>query len=541
MPEGFSTRQSEPRHHDFYFIYSERDLPLVREVQARLEARNISVCCADEKFSLSDQALAAALEGSIEHSDRIIWFLTPNLLKSPMPDVMRLEQKLTHGLHAEHFWIDVERQYAKNLAEWEFALENAHYLSSNDLAQRLIEKFSQATMPSLSEPRSLPDDIKYHFFLSYAYEDLPEVQRVRDELSRRGYSAFQHSDKIRAGDSISTVIEQAIKQSQVIVFFLSRASVLKDKSEWMIWEHARSENSHNCVYVCVNINLHDIQSSSYWAFCLRRPHLRLEDTNFYSQLEATLGEVVGAADHQHTRPTDFAPIRATFQSLLHQLSPTWLSKIGLGPKDQQPREHNGLDWSAMRAACVLLLILAPAASATPKVVRDHSHLDLRRALDSNDGEVARAIGYVLGTRDIRGGTTLLYSLRPVEGKVYLGTFSIGSNRLKAAGRAAKPEAADKFWLEILESQRTEYEGKALQSGLDPTDIRLALNYFDLYTQDPVAAAAWLSSSVDLKTPEGIGGSRAKVLDDKAEAVKTEQVQRSQAIEEFISYRRFHSQ
>ena len=87
-------------------------------------------------------------------------------------------------------------------------------------------------------------------FISYKREDLEKVKSIKTELDEvlRGEHCWM-DDKIRSGSKdYEEICQNAVKQSKVFLFMLSRESVLSDNClqelEWADDEYANDENKH---------------------------------------------------------------------------------------------------------------------------------------------------------------------------------------------------------------------------------------------------------------------------------------------------------
>jgi len=97
--------------------------------------------------------------------------------------------------------------------------------------------------------------------------------------------------------------------------------------------------------------------------------------------------------------------------------------------------------------------------------------------------ITRAIGYSEGNRtlDAKFRPSYYGHRDPGNGAHNLGSFS------RQESDNVTPEAADQDWLNRLRDQMPRYLKAVRSSGLDPNDLRLLLNFCDLYTQAPLAA------------------------------------------------------
>ena len=76
-------------------------------------------------------------------------------------------------------------------------------------------------------------DKKYDIFISYSRKDSELVLSVVKQLQERGFTIWIDKDGIESGDAFKSVIVRAIKNSDVFLFFSSKAS---NESPWTVKE-----------------------------------------------------------------------------------------------------------------------------------------------------------------------------------------------------------------------------------------------------------------------------------------------------------------
>lgn len=532
MPSDITNSNLEPDAFDFYLVFCESDVPLALELQRRLQGREIKVCAETEKFQLTSST-PQLIEDLLLRSRRIVFLLTLALLKSPTSDILRLERRLAQGKQSDYLWLGVDKDLTLKFRDWEYAAKDGQFLDPGNINEIVDRLALLSGTIRKTPPKELPKDCNYHFFLSFVGTDRPTALALCRGLEERGYSVFYDAEAIRPGDDVLVSLTRAISKSRVMVFLLSKSSVLRSAVSnqasdtsltRMVAEHQQSVETHLCEYIWLDIDSRDLQQSKYWNFVAVKQPVRLNDA-VYTRLERSLRE-------------------ATEETGLIQEPDPLIQDPAVEVSSVQD-EKRTLGRSGFTSLSVLLLVMMPTALTKPNAINGDSHLNVREELQGRDREVPKALGYVLGTRTIDGNPTELYKERRFKEQRYIGTFSLGVNRLKRSGVEQTPEAADLYWLRVLSNQVNEYERRCNDAGLDPSDSHLALNYFDLYSQDPVAASYWLASSDALKqkglTSDSLTLTRSRslgVLDDATDTeVSTEQRQRVQAIEDFIAYRR----
>lgn len=111
-------------------------------------------------------------------------------------------------------------------------------------------------------------------------------------------------------------------------------------------------------------------------------------------------------------------------------------------------------------------------------------IDLETAFENANTRLCLAIGVVAGTRTVSGAKTARYYGQPVPGD-YMDTYGT------FARPGESPESADRLWLSALNGSKPAFERAILEAGLDCHDALQVFAYFDLATQYPAAAAAYL--------------------------------------------------
>lgn len=74
---------------------------------------------------------------------------------------------------------------------------------------------------------------KHDIFISYSRKDSEQVLSVVKQLQKRGFTTWIDKDGIESGDAFKSVIVRAIKNSDVFLFFSSKAS---NESPWTVKE-----------------------------------------------------------------------------------------------------------------------------------------------------------------------------------------------------------------------------------------------------------------------------------------------------------------
>jgi uncharacterized protein (TIGR02594 family) len=121
---------------------------------------------------------------------------------------------------------------------------------------------------------------------------------------------------------------------------------------------------------------------------------------------------------------------------------------------------------------------------------DGATMDLRRFTDPALGSNAAAaivIGNAEGTRRPDGGFTAAFGGHTDPGNA---AHNRGSFSYQHA--ASSPADADRRQLQTLQGRLPAYEAAARGAGLDPSNVRLASAYLDLYNQSPSAAQRFLN-------------------------------------------------
>jgi len=121
--------------------------------------------------------------------------------------------------------------------------------------------------------------------------------------------------------------------------------------------------------------------------------------------------------------------------------------------------------------------------------RSISPEDFRRG--GTDSLAAITIGTAEGNRTARGGFRNSFNGHTDPGNAAhnIGSFSVQGNKARQAG--GDPRRADEIQLRELASVTPAFEQAARQAGLDPHNSLLLASYYDMQTQSPATATAFL--------------------------------------------------
>ena len=84
-----------------------------------------------------------------------------------------------------------------------------------------------------STEQALPTTAQRAVFLAYTNDDRDLANLITNALRERGIDVIRIEDVIQPGDSITTVLSQAINRADVVVILLSQQAT---KSQWIQWE-----------------------------------------------------------------------------------------------------------------------------------------------------------------------------------------------------------------------------------------------------------------------------------------------------------------
>jgi LysM repeat protein len=132
-----------------------------------------------------------------------------------------------------------------------------------------------------------------------------------------------------------------------------------------------------------------------------------------------------------------------------------------------------------------------------------------------DSLAAIVIGNAEGNRTDDGGFTRHFNghLDPANQAQNIGSFSVQGSKAREAG--GDPRRADEIQLRELAGVTPAYEEAARAAGLDPNNALLLASYYDIQTQSPATAQAFLRELPGLAqagvTPENITEARVRAF------------------------------
>ena len=114
-----------------------------------------------------------------------------------------------------------------------------------------------------------------------------------------------------------------------------------------------------------------------------------------------------------------------------------------------------------------------------------------------NSKAAIVVGTSEGNRTPQGATRGSYNghTDPGNGAHNIGSFSVQGSKAKAAG--GNPAKADEIQLQELANKTPEFEKAAKAAGLDPHNALLLSTFYDLQTQSPATATAFLKELPNL--------------------------------------------
>lgn len=139
--------------------------------------------------------------------------------------------------------------------------------------------------------------------------------------------------------------------------------------------------------------------------------------------------------------------------------------------------------------------------------------DFRRG--GTDSLAAIVVGTAEGNRTARGGVRGSFNGHTDPGNQAhnIGSFSVQGNKARQAG--GDPRRADEIQLRELASVTPAYERAARAAGLDPNNALLLASYYDMQTQSPATARAFLRELPNLArqgvTVENITDARVRAF------------------------------
>jgi hypothetical protein len=109
-----------------------------------------------------------------------------------------------------------------------------------ELHERWHRRAAETPSPALSARVELPVMKPGGVFLSYASDDRPAAQAIRDALDAAGIDVWFDRDRLMAGDLFEGRIRRFIEQASLFVPVLSRACVTPERRFFRLeWEHAQ--------------------------------------------------------------------------------------------------------------------------------------------------------------------------------------------------------------------------------------------------------------------------------------------------------------
>jgi hypothetical protein len=117
-----------------------------------------------------------------------------------------------------------------------------HHADAVAFVDELDERWRQriggrpTAAPEVREPAMVPGSV----FISYASDDRPAAQAIRDALDGAGIDVWFDRDRLMAGDAFEAKIRRYIERSSVFIPVLSRACVTPERRFFRLeWEHAQ--------------------------------------------------------------------------------------------------------------------------------------------------------------------------------------------------------------------------------------------------------------------------------------------------------------
>jgi hypothetical protein len=109
-----------------------------------------------------------------------------------------------------------------------------------ELHRRWYERLAAARPQADPESRELPTMTPGAVFLSYASDDRPAAQAIRDALDAAGMDVWFDRDRLMAGDVFENKIRRYIERSSLFMPVLSRACVTPERRFFRLeWDHAQ--------------------------------------------------------------------------------------------------------------------------------------------------------------------------------------------------------------------------------------------------------------------------------------------------------------
>lgn len=127
----------------------------------------------------------------------------------------------------------------------------------DELDQRWHQRIGArpVTAPEVREPVMTPGSV----FLSYASDDRPAAEAIRDALDAAGIDVWFDRDRLMAGDAYENRIRRYIERSSVFIPVLSRSCVTPERRFFRLeWEHAQRvaimapESSHYILPIVID-------------------------------------------------------------------------------------------------------------------------------------------------------------------------------------------------------------------------------------------------------------------------------------------------
>jgi hypothetical protein len=96
------------------------------------------------------------------------------------------------------------------------------------------------SQPAAAAPVELPKMSPGAIFISYASEDRPMAQALRDALDRAGMDVWFDRDRLFVGESFEAKIRRNIDQCSLFIPLLSRSCVTRERRFFRLeWDHAQ--------------------------------------------------------------------------------------------------------------------------------------------------------------------------------------------------------------------------------------------------------------------------------------------------------------
>lgn len=109
-----------------------------------------------------------------------------------------------------------------------------------ELHDRWHRRVAETAPPERSTPMEAPDMKPGAVFLSYASDDRPVVQAIRDALDAAGIDVWFDRDRLMAGDPYENRIRRFIDQASLFIPVLSRSCVTPERRFFRLeWDHAQ--------------------------------------------------------------------------------------------------------------------------------------------------------------------------------------------------------------------------------------------------------------------------------------------------------------